>query len=70
MIYSDLLLTLKRLTTNPLYMLVVMGYAGLMFVVGALTAFMPKFLEVVFYQTKTQASLIFGKTRDNHLLLL
>nr|XP_039269060.1 solute carrier organic anion transporter family member 1A5-like [Styela clava] len=59
-IFSDLYTTVKRLMTNPVYLLVVMGYAGLMFVVGALTAFMPKFLEIVFYQSKSQASMIFG----------
>lgn len=53
--------TSKRLLTDPVYIFIVCGYSSIMFIVGALTAFMPKFLEVVFYQTKANASFGFGE---------
>jgi len=47
--------------TNFSYMSIVLGYSGLMFVVGSLTAFMPKFLEVSFSKSSGSANLTFGK---------
>ncbi|XP_076799583.1 solute carrier organic anion transporter family member 2A1-like [Clavelina lepadiformis] len=57
---ADFWLTVKRLLTNPIYMTIVFAYSGLMFVVGALTAFMPKFIEVVYRKSSGSANLTFG----------
>ncbi|XP_002129378.2 solute carrier organic anion transporter family member 2A1 [Ciona intestinalis] len=58
--YEDFIQTICRLVKNPLYILVILSYSGLMFVVGSVSAFLPKYLEISYKRTASQANLMFG----------
>uniref|UniRef100_F6ZVK8 Solute carrier organic anion transporter family member n=1 Tax=Ciona intestinalis TaxID=7719 RepID=F6ZVK8_CIOIN len=61
MLFTDFIQTICRLVTNPLYVLVILSYSGLMFVVGSVSAFLPKYLEISYKRTASEANLMFGK---------
>ena len=50
-----------RLMTNTTYLFIILGYALLMFSVGAVTSFMPKYLEEIFRIPASKVNVIFGE---------
>nr|CAB3266353.1 solute carrier organic anion transporter family member 2A1-like [Phallusia mammillata] len=58
--WQDFVTTVVRLLSNAPYVMVICGYSGIMFVTGALTAFMPKLLEQAFDKSSADANFLFG----------
>ena len=56
----SLLISLRELLANPVYVMIVLGYSAFTFVVGGLGLFMPKYTQIHLNMSTFQAAVAFG----------